>query len=63
MPVDAGAVAASLWESEIFGSTRGAFTGADRDRPGVIESARGGTVFFDEISEIPLETQPKLLRL
>jgi DNA-binding NtrC family response regulator len=63
VPVDAGAVAASLWESEIFGSTRGAFTGADRDRPGVIESARGGTVFFDEIGEIPIETQPKLLRL
>jgi DNA-binding NtrC family response regulator len=63
VPVDAGAVAASLWESEIFGSTRGAFTGADRDRPGVIESARGGTVFFDEIGEIPLETQSKLLRL
>ena len=56
-------MAASLWESEIFGSTRGAFTGADRDRPGVIESARGGTVFFDEIGEIPIETQPKLLRL
>ena len=63
VPVDAGAVAASLWESEIFGSTRGAFTGADRDRPGVIESARAGTVFFDEVGEIPLETQPKLLRL
>ncbi len=62
VPVDAGAVAASLWESEIFGSTRGAFTGADRDRPGVIESARGGTVFFDEIGEIPLDAQPKLLR-
>lgn len=63
IPVDAGAVAASLWESEIFGSTRGAFTGADRDRPGVIDSARGGTVFFDEIGEIPIEMQPKLLRL
>ncbi len=62
VPVDAGAVAVSLWESEIFGSTRGSFTGADRDRPGVIESARGGTVFFDEIGEIPLESQPKLLR-
>jgi DNA-binding NtrC family response regulator len=62
VPVDSGAVAGSLWESEIFGSTRGAFTGADRDRQGVIESARGGSVFFDEIGEIPLEVQPKLLR-
>ncbi|MDE3168017.1 MAG: sigma-54-dependent Fis family transcriptional regulator, partial [Acidobacteriota bacterium] len=63
VPVDSGAVAGTLWESEIFGSTRGAFTGADRDRPGVIESARGGSVFFDEIGEIPSEVQPKLLRL
>ncbi len=63
VPVDSGAVAGTLWESEIFGSTRGAFTGADRDRPGVIESARGGSVFFDEIGEIPPEVQPKLLRL
>jgi transcriptional regulator with PAS, ATPase and Fis domain len=63
VPVDSGAVAGSLWESEIFGSTRGAFTGADRDRQGVIDSARGGSVFFDEIGETPLEVQPKLLRL
>lgn len=63
VPVDSGAVAGTLWESEIFGSVRGAFTGADRDRQGVIESARGGSVFFDEIGEIPLEFQPKLLRL
>ncbi len=62
IPVDSGAVAASLWESEVFGSTRGAFTGADRDRPGVVESARGGSVFLDEICEIPIEVQPKLLR-
>lgn len=62
IPVDSGAVAGTLWESEIFGSVRGAFTGADRDRQGVIESARGGSVFFDEIGEIPLEFQPKLLR-
>ncbi|MFN3323714.1 MAG: sigma-54-dependent transcriptional regulator [Bryobacteraceae bacterium] len=61
--VDSGAVAATLWESEIFGSLRGAFTGADRDRPGVVEAARGGTVFFDEVGEIPLEFQAKLLRL
>ena len=60
--VDCGAVAGTLWESEVFGAVRGAFTGADRDRPGVVESARGGTVFLDEIGEIPLEFQPKLLR-
>jgi len=60
--VDSGAVTGSLWESEIFGSLRGAFTGADRDRQGVVEAARGGTVFFDEIGEIPLEFQSKLLR-
>jgi DNA-binding NtrC family response regulator len=62
IPVDSGAVTGSLWESEIFGSIRGAYTGADRDRQGVIDSARGGSVFFDEIGEIPLDFQPKLLR-
>jgi DNA-binding NtrC family response regulator len=62
VPVDSGAVAGTLWEAEIFGSVRGAYTGADRDRQGVIDSARGGSVFFDEIGEIPLEFQPKLLR-
>lgn len=60
--VDCGAVPGTLWESEIFGSTRGAFTGADRDRPGVIEAARGGVVFLDEIGEVPLESQARLLR-
>lgn len=60
--VDSGAVTGSLWESEVFGAVRGAFTGADRDRPGVIETARGGVVFFDEVGEIPLDFQPKLLR-
>jgi DNA-binding NtrC family response regulator len=63
VPVDSGAVAGSLWESEVFGAVRGAFTGADRDRPGVIATANHGTVFFDEIGEIPVEFQPKLLRL
>jgi len=63
IPVDSGAVSGSLWESEIFGAVRGAFTGADRDRKGVVETAQGGTVFFDEIGEIPLAFQPKLLRL
>ncbi|HWB84419.1 MAG TPA: sigma-54 dependent transcriptional regulator [Bryobacteraceae bacterium] len=62
LPVDSGAVTGTLWESEIFGAIRGAYTGADRDRQGVVDSARGGSVFFDEIGEIPLDFQPKLLR-
>ena len=62
VPVDCGAVPGPLWESEIFGSVRGAFTGADRDRPGLIETARQGTIFFDEIGEIPTDFQAKLLR-
>ena len=60
--VDSGAVSGSLWESEVFGALRGAFTGADRDRPGIVETARGGTLFFDEVGEVPLEFQAKLLR-
>lgn len=60
--LDSGAIAGSLWEAEVFGALKGAFTGADRDRPGVIDGAQGGTVFFDEIGEIPLEFQGKLLR-
>lgn len=60
--VDSGAVAGSLWEAEVFGALKGAYTGADRDRTGIIESARGGSVFFDEIGEIPHEFQAKLLR-
>ncbi|MBL0159355.1 MAG: sigma-54-dependent Fis family transcriptional regulator [Bryobacterales bacterium] len=56
------AVTGSLLESEVFGALRGSFTGADRDRPGIIETARGGTLFFDEVGEVPLEFQAKLLR-
>lgn len=63
LPVDCAAIPENLWESELFGSTRGAFTSAERDRPGIIEQARDGTVFLDEIGEIPVSFQAKLLRL
>ena len=63
LPVDCAAIPENLWESELFGSTRGAFTSAERDRPGIIEEARDGTVFLDEIGEIPVSFQAKLLRL
>jgi DNA-binding NtrC family response regulator len=63
VPVDCAAIPENLWESELFGVVRGAFTGADRDRPGVLRQADGGTVFLDEIGEIPLSFQSKLLRV
>ncbi|HEY6065984.1 MAG TPA: sigma 54-interacting transcriptional regulator [Thermoanaerobaculia bacterium] len=60
--VNVPAIPASLLESELFGHSRGAFTGADRDRRGLLEEASGGTIFFDEIGDLSSALQAKLLR-
>src|SRR5262249_11910379 len=58
-----GAIAASVIESELFGHERGSFTGADRGRKGYFEQATGGTLLLDEVTEMPMDLQVKLLRV
>lgn len=63
VPLNCAALSEQLILSDLFGHLRGAFTGADRDRAGVFETARGGTVFLDEIGDLPLSAQGMLLRV
>jgi DNA-binding NtrC family response regulator len=62
VPVDCGALSPTLIESELFGHVRGAFTGATQSRLGLLATAQGGTVFLDEVAELPVELQAKMLR-
>lgn len=63
VPIDCGSLVGPLMESELFGHTKGSFTGASETKKGLIEAANGGTAFFDEIGDLPLELQVKLLRV
>src|SRR6516225_4652871 len=62
IPVDCGSLAPSLIESQLFGYVRGAFTGAVKSKDGLMAAAEGGTVFLDEVGELPIDLQSKLLR-
>src|SRR5208282_1148206 len=63
VPIDCGSLVGTMMDSELFGHVRGAFTGAVDSKRGLIELANGGSAFFDEIGELPLELQVKLLRV
>ncbi|HVC21627.1 MAG TPA: sigma-54 dependent transcriptional regulator [Vicinamibacterales bacterium] len=63
IPVNCSAIVETLFESELFGHTKGAFTGATDSRPGLFERANGGVIFLDEIGELPLAAQSKFLRV
>ena len=63
VPIDCGSLVGTLMESELFGHVRGAFSGAIENKKGLVELADGGSAFFDEIGDLPLEMQVKLLRL
>src|SRR5262249_53374408 len=61
--INCSAIPRGIFESEFFGHARGAFTGAVQERPGRFQIADGGTIFLDEIGDLPIEMQPKLLRV
>src|SRR5437588_527222 len=63
VPIDCGSLVGTLMESDLFGHVKGAFSGAHDNKKGLVELADGGTAFFDEIGDLPLEMQVKLLRL